>query len=236
MALVVPQYVYSVSTPGAPIVSALSIKHIPAQNPDNGLHLSIGNVAAPPAWPVAPTGQVIAGGPHDLGLYTLSQMQCVCIAVAIYPTPATPNWTQAGLVHVSSARHSAVQDIINTLTPANHTQAYVVIAAKHGAVGCRSARALRRRRFGSIQLLTRQPFRSAFRGMEPLDSSFNEGYGLDSILVAESSGRSLNQGYGRGAHLRSAMGAKLSVRSDLHMNLEYFHRTPILVNGFRPFT
>src|SRR2546421_6695870 len=101
MALVVPQYVYNASTPGAPTVSALSIKHIPAQNLDNGLRLSIGNVAASPAWPVAPTAQVVAGGPHDFGLYTLSQMQCVCIAVAIYPTPATPNWTQAWLAHVS---------------------------------------------------------------------------------------------------------------------------------------
>jgi len=32
-------------------------------------------------------------------------------------------------------RHLAVQDIINTFTAANHTQAYVVIAAKHGVVG-----------------------------------------------------------------------------------------------------
>jgi hypothetical protein len=81
---------------------------------------------------VAPTGKVVASGPQDLGLYPLGQMQCVCIAVAIYPTPATLNWTQAWLAHVSSVRHSAVQDIINTFTAANHTQAYVVIAAKHG--------------------------------------------------------------------------------------------------------
>jgi len=54
MALVAPQYVYDASTPGVPIVSALSIKQIPAQNPDNGLRLSIGNVAAPPNWPHSP--------------------------------------------------------------------------------------------------------------------------------------------------------------------------------------
>jgi hypothetical protein len=53
--------------------------------------------------------------------------------------------------------------------------------------------------------------------MESLGRSFNEGYGLDNISVAESSGRSLNQGHWLRAHLKSAMGAKLSVRSDLHM-------------------
>jgi hypothetical protein len=90
---------------------------------------------APPPWPVALTGQVVAGGPHDLGLYTLGQMQCVCIAVAIYPNPATLNWTQAWLAHVSYEQHPAVQAIINTLTAANHTQAYVVIAVNHGVVG-----------------------------------------------------------------------------------------------------
>jgi len=99
----VPQYVYNASKPGAPIFSVLSIKHIPAQNPDNGLRLFIGNVASPSPWPVAPTGQVVAGGPHDLGLYTLGQMQCVCIAVAIYPTPATLNWTP-GLVGACQLR------------------------------------------------------------------------------------------------------------------------------------
>jgi hypothetical protein len=62
-------------------------------------------------------------------------MQCVCIAVAIYPTPATLNWTQAWLAHISYEQHPAVQAIISTLTAANHTQAYVVIAAKHGVVG-----------------------------------------------------------------------------------------------------
>jgi hypothetical protein len=62
-------------------------------------------------------------------------MQCVCIAVAIYPTPATLNWTQAWLAHVSYEQHPAVQAIINTLTAANNTQAYVVIAAKQGVVG-----------------------------------------------------------------------------------------------------
>jgi hypothetical protein len=59
---------------------------------------------------------------------------------------------------------------------------------------------------------------------------------LDSILIAESSGTSLNQGYGLGAHHRSATDARLSVRSDLHMNLEYFHRTSISINGFRALT
>jgi hypothetical protein len=75
---------------------------------------------------------MVTGGPDDLGLYTVGQFQCVCIAVAIYPNPVTLNWTQAWLAHASHLGHSVIQTTVNTLTVANHNQAYVVIACKPG--------------------------------------------------------------------------------------------------------
>jgi hypothetical protein len=75
---------------------------------------------------------MVTGGPDDLGLYTVGQFQCVCIAVAIYPNPVTPNWTQAWLAHASHPGHSVIQTIVDTLIVANHNQAYVVIACKPG--------------------------------------------------------------------------------------------------------
>jgi hypothetical protein len=131
MALVqVPEYVYNASTAGAPIASALSIKQIPAQTSSAGLRCSIGN--APLPWPLAATANMVTGGPDDLGLYTVGQFQCVCIAVVTYPNPAIPNWTQAWLAHASHPGHSVIQTIVNTLTVANHNQAHVVIACKLG--------------------------------------------------------------------------------------------------------
>ena len=62
------------------------------------------------------------------------------------------------------------------------------------------------------------------------------GYGLDHISGVESSDRSLNQGYGLGAHLRSSISAKVSVHSgSAYGNLENFHRTSISTNDFPPY-
>jgi hypothetical protein len=198
----------------------------------------------PLPWPVARTGQMVASRPNDLCLHTLGQFQCICIAVAIYPTPATTNWTQAWLAHASHPNHAVIQNIINT-----HSQQQTITrrtlllrVSKGGLAGsdqrpvCGRGRCKWRERCAGTGLnlfnhRPRQHFRSVFEGMESLGRSFNEGYGLDNILVAKSL---LYQGYGLGAHLRSAMGARLSVRSDLHMNLECFHRTSISLNGFPP--
>ena len=75
---------------------------------------------------------MVTGGSDDLGPYTVGQFQCVCIAVAIYPNPVTLNWTQARPAHASHPGHSVIQTTVNTLTVANHNQAYVVIACKPG--------------------------------------------------------------------------------------------------------
>lgn len=75
---------------------------------------------------------MVTGSPNDLGLYTVGQFRCVCIAVAIYPNRATPNWTQVWLAHANNPNHTVIQTIVNTLTAANHDQAYVVITCKPG--------------------------------------------------------------------------------------------------------
>jgi hypothetical protein len=121
-------FIYNAAAPPL-IPTNLSIiqNPLPANGPGVELNTAVNLRNA--NWPEVPTGQVLPAGAMP-GIFTVGQFQCMCIALAIFPNPAPPQWTQCHLAHVSHKNHAGIQNVINQLNAINHGQAYVVIGGK----------------------------------------------------------------------------------------------------------